>query len=113
MKIKFSFLFFIFLLSVQRVQAQDLRSFLKSCAYGTIGGASVGVVSLAFADKPSDSWNNVTRGASLGLYAGIAYGLYDYNKSTETYQHPDFAIIPNLNNGKIEGAKVMGTFWNY
>ncbi len=54
----------------------DITRFLKSCGYGTLGGALAGVVSLAFTDKPSEHLNNIAKGASLGLYFGIGYGLY-------------------------------------
>ncbi len=36
----------------------------------------MGVASLAFSDDPGSKMNNIARGASLGLYAGIGFGLY-------------------------------------
>lgn len=53
----------------------ELSSFLKSCAYGTGIGAGIGVISLSLEDKPNDHTGNIARGASLGLYGGIIYGL--------------------------------------
>lgn len=99
----------VLLLQTQTVLAQDLRGFLKNCAWGTLGGAAAGVVSLAFTDKPSDSWRNVAKGASLGLYGGIAYGLYKVNKEPQKYQQPDFALFPNIEKGQIAGLQVSGT----
>lgn len=113
MKIKFFFTIIVILFQVQVVLAQDLKSFLKSCAWGVIGGASAGIVSLAFTDKPSESWNNVAKGASLGLYVGIGYGLYQINRSPTTYQQPDFAIIPNIKEGKLNGAQIIGTVLDF
>lgn len=73
MKILLSALIFF---SVAKASAnENLSFFLRSCAIGTGIGAGVGVVSLAFEDKPNEHAGNVARGASLGLYAGIGYGL--------------------------------------
>ncbi|MCB0385592.1 MAG: hypothetical protein KDD43_09375, partial [Bdellovibrionales bacterium] len=44
--------------------------------YGVLAGALVGTATLAFEDKPGDNLQNVARGASIGLYAGILLGLY-------------------------------------
>src|SRR6266404_1204534 len=52
------------------------REFVMSCTYGVMAGTLVGAASLAFTSKPSDNLNRVARGASIGLYAGIALGLY-------------------------------------
>lgn len=63
-------------LSAPRAQASELREFLMSCAYGAGIGALAGTTLLAFSDKPSENLNSIARGASLGLYAGAAVGLY-------------------------------------
>lgn len=55
----------------------DFESFIKQAGYGALIGAAVGVVSLSFESRPSNNLTNVTRGASLGLYAGILYAVYD------------------------------------
>ena len=96
-----------------RAQAADLRSFVKNCAWGTLLGAGAGVVSLAFVDKPGDSWSNVAKGASLGLYAGIGYGLYDANREPEKYQQPDFAIAPTFVEGKVDGVQMAGVLYSF
>lgn len=70
-------LLFSFLLFSLKGNAAELTEFLKSCGYGTLIGAGVGVVSLAFEKNPSEHANNVARGASLGLYGGIVYGLLE------------------------------------
>lgn len=57
-------------------KADPMKDFLLSCAYGTAAGAVVGLVSLAFTEDPSGKTNNIARGASLGLYAGMAFGVY-------------------------------------
>ena len=59
-------------------KASELSDFLTTCGYGTLGGAALGAVSLAFVEDPSSKVGNIARGASLGLYAGIGWGLYQY-----------------------------------
>ena len=103
----------LLLLQLPQAQAQKLRSFVQSCAWGTLLGAGAGVVSLAFVDKPGDSWSNVAKGASLGLYAGIGYGLYDMNREPEKYQQPDFAIAPTFFKGKVDGLQVAGILYSF
>ena len=48
------------------------KAFAIICAYGTVGGALLGFASMAFG---TDS-RIIAQGASLGLYAGIAFGTY-------------------------------------
>ena len=96
------------------VHAADLKRFLKSCAWGTVLGAGAGVVSLALTDKPSENWNNVAKGASLGLYAGIAYGVYQINAPAPQYdQHPDFSMAPQFHEGKVDGIQVTGMLYSF
>jgi hypothetical protein len=107
--------FFTLFLIVQShsVLANDLRGFLQNCAWGTISGATVGFVSLVFTDRPSDSWSNVAKGASLGLYAGIGYGLYQLNKEAKTEGQSDFAIVPQIQEGRIEGLQFISNLWTF
>lgn len=53
-----------------------LSTMLSSAAYGAGAGALVGTASLAFAPDPAANMNNIARGASLGLYAGVLWGAY-------------------------------------
>lgn len=48
------------------------KAFAIICTYGTVGGALLGFASMAFG---TDS-RVIAQGASLGLYAGIAFGAY-------------------------------------
>ncbi len=59
-----------------RTYADSTKEFLMSCTYGVLAGTLVGAATLAFRDKPGDSLVSIARGASLGLYAGIALGVY-------------------------------------
>lgn len=94
--------------------AADLKQFLKHCAYGTLIGAGAGVVTLAFSDRPSEDLNNVARGASLGLYGGIAYGMYRLNvPATRAYQEPAFGVMPLFDQKKIDGVRVETVVYNF
>lgn len=94
-------------LSFSSAHATDLPSFLKACAYGTLAGATAGLVSLALTDKPSEHGNNVARGASLGLYAGIAYGLLKKDPPAQTVVDPYASLAPVIHEGKVDGAQVL------
>src|SRR5262245_13302438 len=62
--------------SAHALSGNPERDFIMSCTYGVLAGTLVGAASLAFVDKPGDNLQRVARGASLGLYAGIALGYY-------------------------------------
>lgn len=72
----------------------DFPLFLKRCAWGTGVGAGIGLLSLGIEDHPYEHWSNVARGASLGLYGGILYGL---TAPSEMNRQKDWVVIqPNL-----------------
>lgn len=48
------------------------RAILRIACYGTVGGALLGVASLAFTPKI----RSIPVGASLGLYSGLLFGGY-------------------------------------
>lgn len=103
----------LLLFQTQWAMAKDLRGFLQNCAWGTLGGATAGVVSLVFIDKPSESWGNVAKGASLGLYAGIAYGLIQLNKESATEAQSDYAIFPQIQHGQVSGIRMTATVLHF
>ena len=110
MRIRSFFCATLILLFSFSASAVDLRSFLKTCAYGVLIGAGAGVVSLAVTDKPGDNLNNIARGASLGLYGGIAYGVYQMNQpEIKSYQEPGLGLSPVFDKGKVDGWKISGT----
>ncbi len=75
--------------------ASDMTVFLKCSGYGAAAGAILGLASLAVSDNPSGKINNVARGASLGLYAGVGFGLYSINSRSLPSQRQEEAF--NLN----------------
>jgi hypothetical protein len=80
-------LLFTILFTPKSALAGDGKIFFTTIVYGTVAGALVGVATLAFASNPGDNIMNIARGASLGLYVGIALGAYLYyqdNNDTPT-----------------------------
>lgn len=92
----------------------ELGRFLKACAWGTVAGAGAGVVSLAFEDKPNDHTVNIARGASLGLYGGIAYGLFQLNDTIRPQPIEDdgyaAAITPLFDAERFDGVRAQAVF---
>lgn len=73
-------------------KADKMRTFLVSSGFGTVIGAGVGLVSLAFADNPSGRINNVARGASLGLYVGMGVGFYLNGQSEKSSYDSEYGL---------------------
>lgn len=108
-----------------QLRADDDKSkeFLTSAAYGTLVGALVGAASLAFVDNPGDDLQRVAKGASLGLYAGIALGIY----VTQFYENkpepelgtepevrtPSFYIAPIVSNKGLDGFTTQVNIYNF
>ena len=83
-----------FLVSPQ-ARADAGREFMMSCTYGVLAGTLVGAATLAFESQPGDKLYKVARGASIGLYTGIALGLYVvYGVSDE--EDMDYYNVPGL-----------------
>lgn len=88
-------LLFLGLQTQTGAQAAELRTVLMSSAYGAGAGALVGVTALAFSDNPSQNLNMVARGASLGLYAGLAVGIYLASQEKANQSPWAMTVIPN------------------
>lgn len=88
------------------------REFIMSCSYGLLTGTLLGAASLAFSDNPGQNLHRVARGASLGLYAGIALGWYIMNledqPNIDPNQYPAGDIPPEL--GRLQ---VLPKFQDY
>lgn len=102
------------LLFSQMTFSQELKQFLKSCGYGTLAGAGLGLASLVFEKKPNESYGNIARGASLGLYGGMAYGLFTVQQQNAApkddlvlnSEESLYYIFPTID-GKIETLFVL------
>lgn len=85
-----------------------LGRFLKSCAWGMAIGTAVGTVTLAFEEKPSEHTINIARGASLGLYGGIAYGMLQMNPpepaNRSQFDQDIGWIAPSVKDGSVVGV---------
>lgn len=100
-------------------QAAPVKEFVMSCTYGVLAGTLVGAASLAFTSQPGENLHRVARGASLGLYAGIALGfyvVYGVPDETENYEDPTvfrmkptkIALLPILDEqGTVDGARIQ------
>jgi hypothetical protein len=96
-----------------------MKEFIMACTYGVLAGTLVGASTLAFESRPGDSLSSVARGASLGLYAGMALGVYVvyYVPSLAppedailglSVPRPSYLIQPIVTQNGLEG--VMG-YW--
>jgi hypothetical protein len=129
-KVLCSFIILGLLTANQPAKADSGHEFIMSVTYGTLAGTLLGVASLAFVSKPSDKLQNVARGASLGLYAGILLGLYviyavpDENEELNRLLPPEEGASPETRHipivypmfsdtGKIDGAAIQMNVWNF
>ena len=94
-------IFSLFLiLTPLHTSAAELRTFLLSCAYGTGIGALGGLTAMAMSDSPGSNVNMIAKGASLGLYAGIAVGAYMISEKPSSIESqnalpgPWLAVVP-------------------
>lgn len=79
---------------------QKMREFMISVTYGTLAGALLGGASLAFTSSPGDHMSRIAKGASLGLYAGIALGIYvtkEPGENVEEEEDPQGAPLDSYN----------------
>ena len=67
---------------MNKAQAMDPKgkAFMIICTYGTVGGALLGFATMAFGTNS----RAIAQGASLGLYAGIAFGSYVVSSHRKT-----------------------------
>jgi len=95
--------------------ADSTKDFVMSCTYGVLAGTLVGTATLAFTNNPGNNLNNIARGASIGLYAGILLGLYVVNLSSApadeegsaTSYNPKLQIYPIVSDQHgVEGGAV-------
>lgn len=90
---------------VKQAHALDAKgkAFLVICTYGTVGGALLGFATMAFGTNS----RAIAQGASLGLYAGIAFGSYviashgqqGMEDEDPAYDQPQQGLPPGYNDG--------------
>lgn len=92
-KLLFVIISFVFLtIPVEKAHALDPKgkAFLIICTYGTVGGALLGFATMAFGTNS----RAIAQGASLGLYAGIAFGGYVISSHEKPGEMSDPAFGP-------------------
>lgn len=105
---------FLVCYSPQARAGNEMKEFIMACTYGVLAGTLVGASTLAFESRPGENLSAVARGASLGLYAGIALGVYvvyyvpNLAPPEETgvalrSQIPPLTIYPVFNSNGIDG----------
>lgn len=96
------------LMAAPAARAAEIQTFLQSCGWGTLAGMAVGTLSLAFEDKPSEHTINIARGASLGLYGGIFYGLAEMQRDKRDRESV-LGLVPTWDRDRhIDGLRVEG-----
>lgn len=68
----------IIIFEVKSYAQEPIMDFVPYCTFGVVTGALIGGASLALSDDPGSNLSPITKGASLGLYAGAAVGIYKY-----------------------------------
>ena len=117
----FCSVFFFFHFSAS---ATPLREFLLTSSYGAMAGTVVGAATLAFADRPGDKLQRIARGTSVGLYAGMALGIYiitmvpdgprypyDYQIQKEPPPASTFAVLPKVS--LKEQTAILHVQWRF
>ncbi len=77
------------------------REFIMSCTYGVMAGTLVGAATLAFSSSPASNLQNVARGASIGLYLGIALGYYTAYLLPKQIEQQQQNLINSETNGSV------------
>src|SRR5256885_909928 len=103
--------FKIFILSIllcnSAFASNKLIEFIKTCGYGALIGGGIGVLTLAMEKQPNEHYANVAKGASLGFYAGIAYGIYETRNQSQINLHQDYSsqvmIVPKFEQARLDG----------
>lgn len=103
-----------FMMMPTKAKASEMRTFLLSCAYGTVIGAAVGLATVAISDDPGSKSQNIARGASIGLYAGIGLGIYLNYRHNNQAGSQDFTMTKmspvwlqaDSHQGQVDGASL-------
>lgn len=106
-------LFFVYSPSSHAQMDPKVKTVAIMAGYGTVGGAMLGLASLAFRSSP----RAIPVGASLGLYAGLLFGSYivvtHEMRKRGMYQednyYPDAPSTPYDNGGGSESTPYDNT----
>lgn len=111
----FVVLLMLFVPLASGAEEAKMIGFIKTCAWGTLMGSGGGVVAMAFEEEPGKHTNLIARGASLGLYAGIAVGLLALNESSQSQEanEASWSWMPLLHAGEIQGGLVLSPVYRF
>lgn len=75
-------------LSAPAPAASQLQVVAEDSMWGAVIGGLVGTAMLAFRDHPSDHFDLIYKGASVGLVCGAAFGIYEISPVFYGYRDP-------------------------
>jgi hypothetical protein len=78
----------LFMLPQQSQAAPTLEVVLQDSLWGAGIGALAGAATLAFMDHPSDHYARIYQGAAIGLFCGLAFGVYELHPMFYSYTTP-------------------------
>lgn len=67
-----------FELRQQQKPSYSLQDFFITSLYGTLIGSIIGTVTMSINEEETQDLRKIAQGASIGLYAGLATGLYTF-----------------------------------
>lgn len=90
----------VFVLPCQSHAESSLKIVLWDSLLGAGIGALAGAATLAFVEHPGDHLNRIAQGASIGLLAGIGFGIYEVSPVFYT------TVDPQGNRERVYGLRV-------
>ena len=89
MAIALMFVALIAIPSLRAHSASSLQIVAEDAGWGALIGTLAGGAVLAFTDKPQDHWDYLLRGAAVGAFVGIGFGIYEIHPIFTAYRTPD------------------------
>lgn len=71
-----------------RAASSSLEVVLTDSLWGAGIGALAGAATLAFMDHPGDHLERIYQGAAIGLFIGMAFGVYELSPMFYSYTTP-------------------------
>ncbi|HOS98005.1 MAG TPA: hypothetical protein PLR71_11805 [Deltaproteobacteria bacterium] len=68
--------------------SSSLEVVLIDGLWGAGIGTLLGAATLAFMDHPSDHYDRIYQGAAIGLFCGVAFGIYEISPMFYSYTTP-------------------------
>ncbi len=85
----FIMIFSLTMMSQKSNAASSLQVVAEDALWGCLIGGLVGTATLAFhTDDAEDHLENIAYGASIGLFAGVGFGIYELRPLFQAYKDP-------------------------